>query len=200
MKQPQTQAISAMILQWSKSACNSTYSVAKLHWCMNTPDFSSLMSLLETTLQRHMIYTESQTQLQRHDTYRSRVTNTVHRRRNPVRIVGTLVSMRVDKVGGAMQNCGQVNRVRSLCAQSGCANHWKFNGRPSLRVPPGFFVAEYHVYVCILQTGGGVLTFRRIVSASYPNFVGAHAHCPPQFCCLCSCRDMIYTEPQTQSD
>ena len=95
----------------SKSACNSTYSVAKLHWCLNTPDFSSLMSLLETTLQRHMLYTESQTQLQRHDTYRSRVTNTVHRRRNPVRIVGTPVSMRMDKVGGAMQNCGQVDRV-----------------------------------------------------------------------------------------
>ena len=89
----------------------------------------------------------------------------IHRRRNPVRIVGAPVSMRTHKVGTAMRNLRPIDCVRSLCAQSGCANHRKFNSRPSLTQ----FLCRRIPCLCVLQTGSGVLTFHRIVAASYPN-------------------------------
>ena len=67
-------------------------------------------------------------------------------------------------------------RVRSLCA--GCVNHRKFNGPPSLRVPPGSFDAKYHVYVYYYTANRrlcmGVPPYRSI---RYQNCVGA---LPPQ--------------------
>ena len=38
--------------------------------------------------------------------------------------------------------------------------------------------------IIILQTGGGVLTFRRIVSVSYPNFVGAQGNDSRLYTCI----------------
>ena len=83
---------------------------------------------------------------------------------------GAPMSMRARKVGGAVRNSRVFSRVRSLCAQFGCVNHCKFNGRPSLRVPPGSFDATC---IIILRTGSCVRAFRR----SYQNCVGA---LPPQ--------------------
>ena len=91
----------------------------------------------------------------------------------PVRIVGTPMSMRA--VGGAVRNSRVFSRVRvrSLCAQCGCVNHRIFNGRPSLRVPPGSFAAKYHVYMYYYTANRrlcmGVPPYR---SVSYQNCVG----------------------------
>ena len=59
----------------------------------------------------------------------------VHRRRNPVMIVGAPVSMRAYKVGAAIRNSGLVFVSRSRTLTLRCANHRKFNGPPSLTVP-----------------------------------------------------------------
>ena len=82
-------------------------------------------------------------------------------------------------MGGAVRNSRVFSRVRSLCAQCGCVNHRKFNGRPSLRVPPGSFLTQNMVFTCIiiLRTGGCVWAFRRIVPFATKIVWG---HCPPQ--------------------
>ena len=95
-----------------------------------------------------------------------------HGWRNPVRIVGAPMSM-PRKVGRAVRNSRVFSRVRSLCAHCGCVNHRKFNGRPSLRAPPGSFDAKYHVYVYYYTANRrlcmGVPPYR---SVSYQNCVG----------------------------
>ena len=106
---------------------------------------------------------------------------TLHRRQNPVRIVGAPVSMRVHKVGGAIKNSRPVFVSQSrtpLCVQSGCANYRKFNGRPSLRIPPGSFATEYHVYVYYYTADWRqCMGIPPYCSISYPSFEGA---LPPQ--------------------
>ena len=84
-----------------------------------------------------------------------------------------------DEHARALSGRGRLNsrvfsRVRSLCAQCGCVNHRKFNGRPSFRVPPGSFDAKYHVYVYYYTANRrlcmGVSPYS---SVSYKNCVGA---------------------------
>ena len=59
-----------------------------------------------------------------------------------------------------------------------CANHCKFNGQPSLRVPPHSVTAEYHVYMYYYTVNRhrcmGVPPYCPV---SYQNVVGA---LPPQ--------------------
>ena len=96
----------------------------------------------------------------------------IHRRRNPVRIVGAPVGMRTHKVGGEMRP-----RTLTLRAQSGCASsqiQWS-----AIPYPVSSPQNTMSTCIIILQTGGGVLTFRRIVAVSYPNFVGALLPPPP---------------------
>ena len=50
------------------------------------------------------------------------------------------------KWAGQLETRGYLSRVRSLCAQYGCVNQRIFNGRPSLRVPPGSFDACLRVF------------------------------------------------------
>ena len=50
-------------------------------------------------------------------------------------------------------------------------------GHPLESIPVSLPQNTMSSCVIILQTGGGVLTFRRIAAVSYPNFVGA---LPPQ--------------------
>ena len=80
----------------------------------------------------------------------------VHRWRNPVG--GTDEHART-KWAGQLETRGYFSRVRSLCAQYGCVNHRIFNGRPSLRVPPGSFDAKYHVCVYYTILANHVILF-----------------------------------------
>ena len=97
-----------------------------------------------------------------------------HRWRNPVRIVGAPMSMARAQSGRGSSTRWYLVEYAHF-ARSAAR---KFNGRPSLRVPPGSFDAKYHVYV-YYYTGNrrlcmGVPPYR---SVRYQNFVGA---LPPQ--------------------
>ena len=88
--------------------------------------------------------------------------------------LGAPVSKRAHKVGGAMRNLAAASTLR---AQSGCANHRKFNGRSSLRGLPGFSAAEYHILVYYYTAN-----WRRCTDISpycFSKFCGGFAPPPP---------------------
>ena len=79
----------------------------------------------------------------------SETAEVMHRWRNPVRIV--------------------------RAPMSSCVNHRKFNGRPSLRVPPGSFDSKYYVYVYYYTANRRL--YMGVPPYSYQNCVGT---LPPQ--------------------
>ena len=72
------------------------------------------------------------------------------------------MSMRAQSGGGGQFETSRV--YRSLCAQCGCVNHRKFNGRPSLRVPPGSFDAKISCLRVFLYCEQAVVNGRSAVS------------------------------------
>ena len=82
------------------------------------------------------------------------------------------------KWAGQCETWSRVDRVRSLCARRAAVliivN--SMVGHPLEAFPVSLPLNTISWCIIILQTGGGVLTFRRIVS---PNFVGALPPPPP---------------------
>ena len=99
----------------------------------------------------------------------------------PVRIVGAPVSMRTHSGRGNAKLAAEsivyahfARRAAVLIIANSMVGH------PLESLPVSSPQNTMSTRIIILQTGSGVLTFRRIVAVSYPHFVGALPPPPPQ--------------------